>query len=86
MAKGAWRMRKAGVAAGLRIRLWPAEALDQESAEAVLGPGQVPVLVHGAQEFVPGHPPVERGDEPAEAVFADELVHLVVGEVDHVGG
>ena len=78
MWNGAWRIRKRGVAALLRIVERPAETLIEKLAKTLLRAGEIFVGIERAEDVVPLHAAIEAGDEALETVFADEGVNAGV--------
>ena len=73
------------MAARPRVVFRPAEALDEEIAQAFLGAAQVVLLlVHGPEDLVGWNTLVERADEPGEAFFTDERIDVRVEKIHHL--
>ncbi len=72
-----------GMAALLGVAIGSAEALDEKFSKPCFGSGHVFPGIHRAEDVVVGHLPIERADETAKTVFADEGVNLRVEEVGH---
>ena len=80
MRKRTWRMAGAGGrAAGVGVG--PAEALDEETAQAMLGAGHFTSGVHGTENRIGRDLLIEAGDQFAEALFADQAVDFSVEKI-----
>ncbi len=60
-----------GVPALFNIRLGPAKTEDEETAQALLGPGEIFDGIHGSENFIRRHAAVESSNEAAKSVFAN---------------
>lgn len=66
-----------GMAALFEVARHPSETEEQEIAQALLGSGEIVVLVHGPEDVILRNPPVERGDQAGEPILADGRVEIL---------
>ena len=69
---------QAGMPPGFQIALRPAEAEDKKFAEALFGASQIMARIHGPEDVVLRHLPVERGYEAVKSILSDERVDFLI--------
>jgi hypothetical protein len=69
---------QARVAALLDVTLRSTESSDEKVAQPLLGARKIVPRIHGTEDIVFRHLPVERGDEPREPFFADRRVDILI--------
>ena len=67
---------QAGMAALLHVGRRPAEAADQEQAQALFGARQVFLWIHRPENVVLRHLSVEGRHQAAESIFANSRIHI----------
>src|SRR5258706_6213890 len=68
---------EARVAALLAVGRGPAEALDEEHAEAFFRAGEILLGVERAEDVVAGHAAIKRGDQATKTVVANRGIDLI---------
>src|SRR6185312_12562423 len=70
-----------GMATMFQVVVWPAETHDQEQPQPHLGPGHVLGGIERAENLIVRDLSIERGDEPREAILADDSVNFCVEQI-----